>query len=182
MSNIILITGGARSGKSTYAENLAKKLLPDTDKSTIAYFATAEKMDKEFQERIEIHQERRGKQFLTYEEPLAIHSLLEKNITKHDVFIVECLTTWLGNIFFKLSKDKQSSFINGTTDSIIKLFKNYQQKTLILVSNEIGLGLVPADAESRLFRDLQGRLNQKIATNADKVFFIISGIELCIKG
>jgi adenosylcobinamide kinase / adenosylcobinamide-phosphate guanylyltransferase len=180
MSQFILVTGGARSGKSTYAEKLSLDLNnKNSVPGKIAYIATAEIVDKEFEERIKLHKLRRDRSFETYEENLDIAGLIRKNIGSHDVFLIECLTTWLGNIFHWKAGNEEK-FINDAVLELEKLLE-IKDKTFIFVSNEVGLGIVPDNEMSRLFRDMQGRLNSSIAALSLSVYFIVSGIPMKIK-
>lgn len=212
MNRLIFITGGARSGKSTFAEELAKKINNSyPEKNMIAYIATGEVMDDEFKKRIEEHQKRRGADFLTFEEPLDIGSKVEFSYPNHNVIIVECLTTWLANLYFrepelkdmliKSNLNNMISLFTGKLNPITKienivsflsdefvvpseqLFENHnlKDKTLIVVSNEIGLGVVPDNKMSRDFRDELGRINKITALNAHYVFQCVSGIPNRIK-
>jgi adenosylcobinamide kinase / adenosylcobinamide-phosphate guanylyltransferase len=177
---LILVTGGARSGKSFFAEKLALELNgKNMDKKAVAYVATSEAMDEEFAERIRIHRSRRGDSFLTYEEPLDISSVINENLEKHDVFLIECLTTWLGNIFHKKYENREA-YASSSLESL-KAVLGTGSQTVIFVTNEIGLGIVPDNEMSRSFRDTQGRSNCFLASIADSVYFVISGIPMKIK-
>lgn len=213
MNRLIFITGGARSGKSTFAEELAIKINKsyENDKP-VAYIATAMVTDDEFRERIEEHKNRRGKEFVTFEEPMDIGSKAEYAYAEHNVILVECLTTWLGNIYFNEPKLKEMlvrsnvnnlvSLFTGKLDPLKKLesyndfilgkeeqlpveelFINQDEKnkTLIVVSNELGSGLVPAEKESREFRDDLGNINKTMAANSHYVYITVSGLPVRIK-
>ena len=212
MNRLIFITGGARSGKSTFAEDLAKEINNSyPDKKLIAYIATGEGMDEEFKTRIEEHQKRRGSEFLTLEEPLDIGSKVEFAYPNHSVIIVECLTTWLANMYWK-DPELKDMRVKSNTQNMISLFtekldpvkkiesvksfltnnqnlsteklfenENLRDKTLIVVSNEIGQGVVPDNKMSRDFRDDLGAVNKKMALNAHYVFHCVSGIPTRIK-
>ena len=170
MKRIILITGGARSGKSSYAEKLALSL-----SDAPVYLATARIWDEEFRERVRRHQARRGPQWTNIEE--------EKLLSRHDlsgrVVLVDCLTLWATNFFFDLDSDVdralaalQAEFDRFTT----------QDATFILVTNEIGMGGTSDNAIQRHFTDLQGWMNQYVAARADEVVLMVSGIPVKIKG
>jgi len=212
MNRLIFITGGARSGKSTFAEELAKEINKTyPEQIPIAYIATGEVMDEEFKERIEEHKKRRGKEFSTYEEPLDIGSKVEFAYSNHNVIMLECLTTWLSNVYFKEPELKEM-LIKSNINNMISLFtgkldpvqkidnvktyltdqieittdklfdnKDKRDKTLILVSNEIGLGVVPENKMSREFRDKLGGINKVAALNSHYVFNCVSGIPVKIK-
>lgn len=168
MKKIILITGGQRSGKSREAERMALSL---TDRPV--YLATAHVWDKEFQERVRKHQERRGPQWTNIEE--------ERWLSRHDVtgrvVVIDCVTLWLTNFFF----DTQD--VDATLDTAKTEFDRLTQldATFIFVTNEIGSGGVSDNAVQRRFTDLEGWMNQYIAEQADEVILMVSGIAVKIK-
>ena len=168
MSKIILITGGQRSGKSRHAEELALSLADNP-----VYVATAHVWDDEFHERVRRHQERRGPQWTNIEE--------EKHLSQHDltgrVAVIDCVTLWLTNFFFEL-KD-----VDKTLQTVKREFDDFtaHDGTFIFVTNEIGSGGVSVDAVQRQFTDLQGWMNQYIASRADKVILMVSGIPVTVK-
>ena len=169
MKRIILITGGARSGKSSYAEKLALSLSPNP-----VYMATARVWDEEFRQRVIRHQEARGPEWTNLEE--------EKELSRHDVsgrvVLIDCVTLWCTNFFFDLQ---------GHVDSSLKAVKEEfnrftaQDATSIFVTNEIGLGGTSENELQRKFTDLQGWMNQYIAAQADEVIMMVCGIPLKIK-
>ncbi len=166
---IILITGGQRSGKSTKAEQLALSLSDNP-----VYVATAHIWDEEFHQRVVRHQERRGPQWTNIEEELYL--------SRHDltgrVVVVDCVTLWLTNFFYRLESDIEESL-----EAAKKEFDAFtaHNATYIFVTNEIGSGAVSDNALQRRFTDLQGWMNQYIATRADEVILMVSGIEVKIK-
>lgn len=168
MSKVILITGGQRSGKSRYAEQLALSL---TDSPV--YLATAHIWDEEFRERVRIHQERRGPQWTNIEE--------ERQLSRHDVtgrvVVIDCVTLWLTNYFF------ETSDVSQTLETVKAEFDRFtsQDATFIFVTNEIGSGGVSDNAVQRRFTDLEGWMNQYIASRADEVILMVSGIAVKIK-
>ena len=168
MSKVILITGGQRSGKSRYAEQLALSL---TDNPV--YLATAHIWDDEFRERVRIHQERRGPQWTNIEE--------ERQLSRHDVtgrvVVIDCVTLWLTNYFF------ETSDVSQTLETVKAEFDRFtsQDATFIFVTNEIGSGGVSDNAVQRRFTDLEGWMNQYIAAKADEVILMVSGIALKVK-
>lgn len=170
MGRIILITGGARSGKSTYAERLALSLSP-----TPVYLATARIWDDDFRLRVEKHQERRGKEWTNVEE--------EKHLSRHDltgrVVLVDCLTLWCTNFFFDLAGDLDAA-LKEVREEFDQL--TAQEATFIFVTNEIGMGGTSENALQRKFTDLQGWMNQHAASRADEVVLMVSGIPVKIKG
>ncbi len=168
MSKIILITGGQRSGKSRYAEELALSLA-----DCPVYVATAHVWDEEFRERVRRHQERRGPQWTNIEE--------EKYLSRHDltgrVAVIDCVTLWLTNFFF------ENQDVDNTLEAVKREFDQFtaHDGTYIFVTNEIGSGGVSVDAVQRRFTDLQGWMNQYIASRADKVILMVSGIPVTVK-
>ena len=170
MSKIILITGGQRSGKSRYAEELALSLADNP-----VYVATAHVWDEEFRERVRRHQERRGPQWTNIEE--------EKYLSRHDltgrVAVIDCVTLWLTNFFF----ENQNHDTQQVLDMVKAEFDRFtaQDATFIFVTNEIGSGGVSVDAVQRRFTDLQGWMNQHIAAHAEEVTLMVSGIPVKIK-
>ena len=170
MSKIILITGGQRSGKSRHAEELALSLADNP-----VYVATAHVWDEEFRERVRCHQERRGPQWTNIEEEkyLSRHNLMER------VVVIDCVTLWLTNFFF----ENQNQDTQQVLDIAKEEFDRFtaQDATFIFVTNEIGSGGVSVDAVQRRFTDLQGWMNQYIASRADEVILMVSGIPVTVK-
>ena len=169
MKKVILITGGARSGKSQYAERLALSLSANP-----VYVATAHVWDDEFRERVRKHQERRGPEWTNIEE--------EKDLSRHDltgrVAVIDCITLWCTNCFYELQDVQQSH------EAMKKEFDRFteQDATLIFVTNEIGMGGVSENAVQRKFTDLQGWMNQYVASKADEVILMVCGIPVRVKG
>ena len=170
MSKIILITGGQRSGKSRYAEELALSLADNP-----VYVATAHVWDEEFRERVRRHQERRGPQWTNIEE----EKFLSRNDLTGRVAVIDCVTLWLTNFFF----ENQNHETQQVLDIVKAEFDRFtaQDATFIFVTNEIGSGGVSVDAVQRRFTDLQGWMNQYVASRADEVILMISGIPVKIK-
>ena len=169
MKRIILITGGQRSGKSSKAEELALSL-----SDTPVYMATAHVWDEEFRERVRRHQARRGPQWTNIEE--------EIHLSRHDltgrVVVIDCVTLWLTNFFFTNDSNVDQSLELAKAE-----FDAFTSKdaTYIFVTNEIGSGGVSDNAIQRKFTDLQGWMNQYIASKADEVILIVSGIPVKVK-
>ncbi|MEM7706887.1 MAG: bifunctional adenosylcobinamide kinase/adenosylcobinamide-phosphate guanylyltransferase [Pseudomonadota bacterium] len=166
--SVTLILGGARSGKSRRAQTLAESAAP-----TRTFVATAEPFDDEMTARIAKHQADRGSGWSTLEAPLALVEALEQTVKPGHVVLVDCLTLWLSNLVYRERdlKTEVKRFINGLT----------LPGDIILVSNEIGLGLVPETALGREFRDQQGWLNQAVAAASDRVEFVAAGLPLTLK-
>jgi len=174
--SITLILGGARSGKSARAEVLAQQPGAQENSKPI-YIATAPHIagDAEWQQRIQHHRQQRSEAWLVIEEECQLCDILHKHNNENTNILIDCMTLWLSNLTFH-----QKDMMRETTDlcATLSSFKGH----VVLVSNELGMGLVPETAENRLFRDAQGRLNQQLANIADHVEFIIAGIPMPIKG
>lgn len=174
MKKIILITGGQRSGKSQYAENMALSLSDNP-----VYIATAHVWDEEFKERVEKHQQRRGPQWENIEEERNLGSIYIYN----KVALIDCLTLWATNFFFAGSRENSIPDVNKCLEEIKAEFDKFtnQDATFIFVTNEIGNGGVSGNAIQRRFTDLLGWLNQYVAKKADEVYLTVSGIPVKIK-
>jgi len=172
MGKLILILGGARSGKSTHALSLAKK------QKKVAFVATGQGLDQEMRERILKHQASRPKNWKTFEEPQELGSLLAKISGSFDFIIIDCLTLLVSNLL--LSGYKDEVILEKIADFLAQAAR--QKAKVIIVANEVGLGIVPGNKLSRRFRDIAGKVNQLAAGKADQVIFIVSGIPLRIKG
>ncbi len=164
---IELILGGARSGKSSYAERRARD-----SGLAVTYFATAEARDAEMRARIAHHRARRPADWRTIEEPLHLAAALAREAGAERCLIVDCLTLWLSNVILAEREDE----IDALLAALPKLPGH-----LILVSNEVGFGIVPENALARRFRDAQGWLNQQIAAFADNVTLVVAGLPLALK-
>lgn len=166
---IILITGGQRSGKSSYAQNLALSFSPNP-----VYLATSRVWDEEHRKRIERHKAEREKNWTNIEE--------EKELSKHNfkekVVLVDCVTLWATNFFFDLHSDVEAalSALKSEFDQLIT-----QDARFIFVTNEIGMGEMSQNDLQRKFADLQGWLNQYIAAESDEVYLMVSGIAMKVK-
>lgn len=169
MAYIHLITGGERSGKSSYAERIALGMSPNP-----VYLATARIWDDEFRERVRLHQERRGDEWINIEE----EKYLSKLELRDRTVLIDCVTLWATNFFFDNggSVEPALALLKAEFDKLCQVDTN-----LIIVTNEIGLGGVSLDATQRRFTSLQGWLNQYIAERADRVTFMVSGIPMQIK-
>ena len=175
---IIFIIGGARSGKSSFALNEASKI-----KGQKAYIATAEALDSEMKVRIERHKKDRGNNWDTYEEPLKIIDILSDIKTKYDVVVIDCLTLWLSNLVSRNSDIiyEIEKFINALRITPAYRTGRHYALRIYIVSNEVGMGIVPDNEMAREFRDMTGVLNQKIAETADEVYLVTAGIPIKIK-
>lgn len=164
--------GGARSGKSAFAEGLVQDIAAQTGKNK-HYLATAEAFDEEMEKRIALHIEQRGPGWHTIQEPLHIIDALSA-LTSNDVVLIDCLTLWVNNLMH----------YNHDCDAAIRTLCDWLDAPschVVLVSNEVGLGLVPMDKLSRQFRDISGTLNQAVAKKAKRVSFISAGLPLTLK-
>lgn len=173
MSKIIFIIGGARSGKSSYALNLVKEKY-----KKVAFIATCLPKDIEMKKRIALHKKNRPLYWQTFENPKHIHLLLKKIGNKFEVIIIDCLTLWVSNF---LLEGFNQNFIEKEADKLLNVLSGIKSKSII-VSNEVGLGIVPENKLARDFRDIAGRINQMVAYESNEVLSMISGIPLKIKG
>lgn len=177
MARTIFITGGARSGKSVFAEKLALEF-----GSSLCYLATAQALDSEMDERIVLHRERRGEQWHTLEEPLDLPRVLKECDGRYQVILVDCITLWLSNLLFAYEglegnlEERILVDVRQLADRLLEM-----KTAVILVSNEVGMGIVPENALARLYRDMAGKANQLLAVAADEVHMVISGIPLRLK-
>lgn len=198
MKRILLVTGGQRSGKSTYAEKMVLEMAAGSSvhgDGRAVYMATSRIWDEEFAHRVKLHQERRGPQWINIEEP--------KYLSRHDVagrvVLIDCVTLWSTNFFFDLSTEVQDESVKATMNAgeaqesanlvertlqqIKEEFDRFtsQDAIFVFVTNEIGLCGVPENKVQRQFTDLLGWLNQYIASRADEVVFMVSGVPMKIK-
>jgi adenosylcobinamide kinase/adenosylcobinamide-phosphate guanylyltransferase len=168
--SLILVGGGARSGKSRHALALARQSGP-----RLAFLATASAGDDEMRDRIALHRRERGAEFTTFEEPLAVASLIQKEAGQFDAIVVDCLTLWLTNQLFA---------DGANLDHTCRLLVNTASlatAAVILVTNEVGCGIVPDNALAREFRDWAGKLNQLAADRASAVYWMVFGVPLRVK-
>ena len=181
-SAMIFITGGARSGKSGYAEQLALQ-----GGGPVTYIATAEPGDGEMRSRIEEHQRRRPAGWRTVEAPLDLPAAVSAALTDggEGTVLVDCLTVYLSNLFFRMGPEAGGAVKAGDAEEEIErlalLGGAADGGRLIIVSNEVGMGIVPDSALGRVFRDAAGRANQKLAAVAETVYLCVSGIAVKIK-
>ena len=169
MKHITLVTGGQRSGKSSYAQQMA-----ENESEHPVYLATARHWDEEFTGRIRRHQADRGEKWETIEEL--------KNISKFPLdgrtVMLDCITLWLTNIFYDQGYDLDKSLAEAKAEWDLFIQKDFR---LIVVTNEIGMGVIPHDEMTRKFCDLQGWMNQYIAKQADRVVLMVSGIPMNVR-
>ena len=195
---IIFILGGARSGKSAFALKEASKVSGEK-----AYIATAEALDEEMKQRIENHKRQRGDEWITFEEPVKIADLIENIKDRYSVILLDCLTLWLSNAMRTgVNIETEIEYLISSLATIhLSTNQPYFNKTvkiipphppllkggrgdyqvIYIVSNEVGMGIVPENEMARKFRDMAGLLNQKIAEVADEVYMVVAGIPIKIK-
>ncbi len=174
-----LIIGGARSGKSTLAQEMALKA-----GGKVLFVATAEAGDEDMKKRIEMHRKSRPPDWVTLEVTTHIGSRITKNTAKAQTVIIDCITLLINNIFMQYDENTDAGLAEKEVVAEIKELLNCIDRSdahFIIVTNEVGLGVVPADRVSRLYRDLLGRANQMLAEHADEVFQLVAGIPLTVK-
>jgi adenosylcobinamide kinase/adenosylcobinamide-phosphate guanylyltransferase len=169
---IVLVLGGARSGKSSYAQRLGEARWRHP-----LYLAPAETLDDEMANRVKLHRQQRGPHWGCAEEPLDVARIIAGTVPKRDGVLLDCATLWLTNV---LLKEGEASVKSRKQDLLATLKES--PTDVIIVSNEVGMGIVPDSPLGRNFRDLQGWLNQDLAAVADTVLFIIAGLPLALKG
>jgi adenosylcobinamide kinase / adenosylcobinamide-phosphate guanylyltransferase len=167
---ITFIIGGAKSGKSSFALKKAESL-----PGRKAYIATAEPFDDEMKERIAKHKTQRGKDWQTFEEPVNMARVFKETGNGFAAVVIDCLTLWLTNILLGTGQPE------AEIGSFLSSIKEKNHPPFFVVSNEVGMGIVPDNALSRRFRDLAGHLNQQVAQIADEVYLVTAGIPLRIK-
>ena len=178
---IVLVTGGARSGKSAFAERFVA-----SRGHKIAYIATAQAFDDEMKYRIALHRKRRPSSWTTYEAPFAAEGAIHAAATAHDAMLFDCLTVYLSNLVCSLTaeecKDEARAYALART-AAEKLVAAAEASGMlcVFVTNEVGAGIVPENALARLYRDLAGLVNQRVASAADEVYLTVSGIPVDIK-
>jgi adenosylcobinamide kinase/adenosylcobinamide-phosphate guanylyltransferase len=175
MKNITLILGGARSGKSAYAENLAIN-----SGLALTYIATAQVYDDEFKQRVQHHKDRRPANWALVEESHHLTQTLAKLANKNQCIIVDCLTLWLAQWICPDCNPPKNSNWQLEREAFLTLLPTLPG-AIVLVSNEVGMGIVPLGEINRQFQDEQGRLNQSVATLANKVCFIAAGLPIKLK-
>jgi adenosylcobinamide kinase / adenosylcobinamide-phosphate guanylyltransferase len=180
MPRLIMYTGGARSGKSRLAQERLSQF------KHVAYIATAQALDDEMKSRIEKHKLERPTGWLTIEEPLDLRAAINRaHASSPDAVLVDCLTLWLSNRMLEVWSDgwkstHEDNIANAFKEALSEIRKSGSQECVI-VTNEVGCGIVPENAMSRAFRDLTGRINQLLAAESDEVFLTTSGLVLKLK-
>lgn len=188
MGKIILVTGGARSGKSSFAEKYAEKL-----GKNIAYIASSQIFDEEMRYRVDLHKNRRPSEWMTLEVPFEAEKAIEKAGETCDLILFDCITIYISNLLCQTFDEKNAAEISSyeqskrdyvmlkcEIDKLIKAAKNFPG-TVIFVTNEVGAGIVPETALGREYRDLAGLANQQVAKAAEEVWLSVSGIPIELK-
>jgi adenosylcobinamide kinase / adenosylcobinamide-phosphate guanylyltransferase len=168
----ILVTGGCRSGKSRHALHLAEQIPGQK-----IFIATCIPQDKEMEQRVLRHQQHRSTLWKTFEVPIFLSEAINAHGLKGNVLIVDCLTLWITNL---IMDDEDSAKINTRITGLVQCLDK-AECPVILVSNEVGCGIVPENELARLFRDITGFVNQKVAGSADRVIWMVAGIPVKIK-
>lgn len=186
MSKIVLVTGGARSGKSSFAESLCIN-----QNNSTAYIATSIPFDDEMKDRVKKHKESRPQNWETYEIYKDIYTIVKEVANKHKTVILDCVTLLVNNLMFTYGTDidkatqeeinQLEAYIKDQVNKLITELKN-TDLYVVVVTNELGMGVVPANKLSRIYTDITGRINQQIAHSSDEVYFVVSGIPMKIKG
>jgi adenosylcobinamide kinase/adenosylcobinamide-phosphate guanylyltransferase len=186
-AQFILLLGGARSGKSSFAERLATQ-----SGRSVAYIATAQASDADMLQRIQLHQSTRPAHWQTIEEPLQLANAVQRAASVADVLLLDCMTTWLGNwLLAQGEHDLEASSLRSAHlyarvqaeahSFLASIAALPSTKTLLVVSNEVGLGIVPAYPLGRVYRDLLGLLNQRLAAAAQRVYLLVAGLPVDLK-
>jgi adenosylcobinamide kinase/adenosylcobinamide-phosphate guanylyltransferase len=181
---LTLLTGGARSGKSARALALAQERSAG---KPVLFFATAQAFDDEMRTRIDAHRAERPSHWTTTEEPLDVAAALRARLHSLDerpaLVVIDCLTLWVSNVLLTLSEDADAeSIVAERTRALLEVMAAHRAVTpMIVVTNEVGLGVVPATSLGRRYRDALGRANQMVASAADEVLLLVSGIDVPIK-
>lgn len=179
MASIVLVTGGCRSGKSAHAQQIAESFPPAR-----LYVATCPVIDDEMRRRIEAHRRARdGRGWETMEEPFDLAGALDRG-SRYGVILVDCLTLWVNNLMYRAEQEGGTVGEAQIAEACGKVLQAAAQcrGIVIFVTNEVGMGIVPENAEARRYRDLVGRANQVIAARADSVTLVVCGTPLQVKG
>ncbi|MBW1728098.1 MAG: bifunctional adenosylcobinamide kinase/adenosylcobinamide-phosphate guanylyltransferase [Deltaproteobacteria bacterium] len=172
MKETVLVIGGCRSGKSGYALELAEKIPGQK-----IFIATCIPHDKEMEDRVLHHKKQRSRAWTTREVPIRLPEAIRKNSRKENVILVDCLTLWISNLFLE---DNDQENIDGHIRKLIQSLEK-AECPIILVSNEVGTGIVPENRLARRFRDIAGFTNQRVAACVNKVIWMVAGIPVGVK-
>jgi len=173
MKKTVFITGAVRSGKSSLALKLAKASCKQ-----VVFLATCKPQDAEMKKRVHKHKQSRPKTWKTIEEDINVPALIRKFKTEKELIILDCLTLWVSNLLCSGCKEKE---ILKKIDDLLSALKK-TKATVIIVSNEVGWGIVPDNEMARIFRDIMGIAHQKVAKISDEVYLVVSGMMLKMKG
>lgn len=169
---VVLALGGARSGKSSWALSYVER-----NYRSRFFLATAEILDDEMAERVRLHRELRGPEWTLLEEPLDLPGALQSRCSHADAVLVDCLTVWLSNVMLKEGRSRVPHYREMLLETLAA-----RRTSVVLVSNEVGMGVVPEHPLGRAFRDEAGALNQAVAESADRVVFLAAGLPVWLKG
>ncbi|MBW2029173.1 MAG: bifunctional adenosylcobinamide kinase/adenosylcobinamide-phosphate guanylyltransferase [Deltaproteobacteria bacterium] len=169
---LILVLGGARSGKSSWALKYVEEIY-----QSYVFLATARVRDEEMAERVKLHKNSRGPKWNLLEEPLEVPGTIRAKCGSYDCVLVDCLTIWLSNVMLEKGDEKVMTYGKALLEALAS-----RPQAIILVSNEVGMGIVPEHALGRRFRDYAGFMNQEVAKLADKVVFMVAGLPMFLKG
>jgi len=173
LQGCMLVLGGAKSGKSSFALNVCNSL----DRERI-FLATAQALDQEMEERIRRHKLERGDGWRTIEEPLKVAETIGSLDSKDTVILLDCLTLWLNNLYMEHGEDQEA--VDKAIENLARQLADIRG-AVVVVSNEVGMGIVPDNQLSRTYRDTAGYMNQRIARLAGKVVAVLAGLPLVLK-
>ncbi|EFK11086.1 putative bifunctional adenosylcobalamin biosynthesis protein CobP [delta proteobacterium NaphS2] len=168
---IVLVLGGARSGKSSWALDYVEK-----NYNSYMFLATAEVMDKEMADRVDLHRKARGPKWRLREESLEIADVLTSTGGDVEAILIDCMTIWLSNVLLKKGAEKVPAYRNVLLEALVK-----SRQSVVMVSNEVGSGIVPEHPLGRQYRDMAGSLNQKLAAAAHQALLIVAGLPIFLK-
>ncbi len=168
---IVLVLGGARSGKSAFALEYVEK-----NYESYVFLATAEVLDDEMAHRVDLHRKARGPKWQVREEPIEIARVLAPGNCDVDAVLIDCTTVWLSNVLLQKGADRVPAYENALLEALAR-----SDRSVIIVSNEVGSGIVPEHPLGRQYRDMAGSLNQRMAAAADRVFLVVAGLPVQLK-
>jgi adenosylcobinamide kinase/adenosylcobinamide-phosphate guanylyltransferase len=174
VKQLVFVTGGCRSGKSKHALQMAEEM----DAKRKIYIATCVPQDDEMKKRVAHHQKQRSGTWMTVEEPLNLPRAIVENSPKADVLLIDCLTLWTSNL---LMETQDEAILKNKIEQLIQAFAQ-ADCSVVVVSNEVGSGIVPENRLARQFRDIAGWVNQSVAAFADRVVWMVAGIPVTVKG
>jgi len=175
VKNVCLVIGGCRSGKSRYALEIAEKINADRQ----IFVATCQPVDEEMRQRVRQHRRQRSNRWQTVEEPLELPEAIDTHASPDAAVLVDCLTLWISNLLLQFG-DNRPDELTARSDRLVRAVQA-ASGPVILVSNEVGAGIVPENRLARMFRDAAGTVNQQVAEVATSVFWMVAGIAVKIK-